>query len=95
MEPVLILGKDKFAGIDVRITVKGGGQSSQVYAIRQALAKSIVAYTQKYVDEQSKKEIKDTLLAYDRTLLAADPRHREAKKFGGPGARGKYQKSYS
>lgn len=46
------------------------------------------------VDEQSKQELKDILLAYDRTLLAGDPRHREAKKFGGPGARAKYQKSY-
>ena len=46
------------------------------------------------VDEASKKEVKDILLAYDRTLLVADPRHRESKKFGGPGARGKVQKSY-
>jgi small subunit ribosomal protein S16e len=45
------------------------------------------------VDEASKKEVKDILLAYDRTLLVADPRHREAKKFGGS-ARGKVQKSY-
>ena len=44
------------------------------------------------VDETTKKEIKDKFMAYDRTLLAADPRHREAKKFGGPGARAKYQK---
>ena len=47
MEPVLLLGKDRFAGIDVRIRVTGGGKSSQVYAVRQALAKSIVAYVQK------------------------------------------------
>lgn len=33
-------------------------------------------------------------MAYDRSLLAADPRHRESKKFGGPGARARYQKSY-
>jgi small subunit ribosomal protein S16e len=46
------------------------------------------------VDETSKKEIKDILLGYDRTLLVADPRRREPKKFGGPGARGRYQKSY-
>ncbi len=45
------------------------------------------------VDEASKKEIKDILIAYDRTLLVADPRHREPKKFGGS-ARAKYQKSY-
>jgi hypothetical protein len=32
------------------------------------------------VDEQAKKEIKDILLAYDRTLLVADPRRCEPKK---------------
>lgn len=46
------------------------------------------------VDEASKKEIKDILLTYDRTLLVADPRRTEPKKFGGPGARARYQKSY-
>jgi small subunit ribosomal protein S16e len=46
------------------------------------------------VDEQSKKEIKDILVQYDRTLLVADPRRCEPKKFGGPGARARYQKSY-
>ena len=46
------------------------------------------------VDEQSKKEIKDVLLAYDRTLLVADMRQPEPKKFGGPGARARFQKSY-
>ena len=66
----------------------------QIYAIRQALAKAIVAYYQKFVDEQSKKELKEQLVAYDRNLLVADPRRREPKKFGGPGARSRYQKSY-
>ena len=46
------------------------------------------------VDEASKKEIKDILVQYDRTLLVADPRRCEPKKFGGPGARSRYQKSY-
>merc|ERR1712107_683045 len=36
MEPVLLLGKDRFADIDIRIRVKGGGHVSQIYAIRQA-----------------------------------------------------------
>merc|ERR1712058_140309 len=58
-EPILLLGKDRFADIDIRIRVKGGGHTSQIYAIRQALSKSLVAYYQKYVDEQSKQEIKD------------------------------------
>ena len=49
-------------------------------ALRQAIAKSIVAYFQKFVDEASKKELKDILLSYDRTLLVADPRRCEPKK---------------
>ena len=93
-EPILILGKEKFANVDIRIRVKGGGYTSQVYAIRQAISKAIVAYNQKFVDEVAKNEIKAALLNYDRTLLVADPRRSEPKKFGGPGARAKYQKSY-
>jgi small subunit ribosomal protein S16e len=31
MEPILLLGKEKFAGVDIRIRVKGGGRISQIY----------------------------------------------------------------
>ncbi|XP_046861366.1 40S ribosomal protein S16-like [Xenia sp. Carnegie-2017] len=93
-EPILLLGKERFEGVDIRVRVKGGGHVSRVYAIRQAIAKSLVAYYQKFVDEASKKEIKDILTQYDRSLLVADPRRSEAKKFGGPGPRARYQKSY-
>jgi len=94
MEPILLLGASRFQIVDIRVRVQGGGYTSQIYAIRQAIAKSLVAFYQKYVDETSKKEIKDILLSYDRTLLVADPRRRESKKFGGPSARARYQKSY-
>ncbi|KAJ1565236.1 40S ribosomal protein S16 [Nowakowskiella sp. JEL0078] len=77
-EPILIVGKERFANVDIRVRVKGGGQVSQIYD----------------VDEQSKNEIKQTLVTYDRSLLVADPRRCEPKKFGGPGARARYQKSY-
>merc|ERR1712046_492541 len=53
-----------------------------------------VAWYQKYVDEASKKEIKEILHTYDRSLLVADPRRTEPKKFGGRGARARFQKSY-
>jgi small subunit ribosomal protein S16e len=114
-EPLLVLGKDRFAGVDIRIRVKGGGMTSQIYAIRQAIAKAIVAFYQKCtylhspyevfqsynwlcafffldVDEASKKEVKAILTSYDRTLLVADPRRCEPKKFGGRGARARFQK---
>merc|ERR1711939_427252 len=32
------------------VLLRGGGHTSQVYAIRQAIAKGIIAYYQKYVD---------------------------------------------
>merc|ERR1711962_411820 len=57
-DPLLIVGKERFAGVDIRIRVSGGGRIAQVYAIRQAVARGLVAYYQKYVDEQSKQEIK-------------------------------------
>jgi len=93
-EPLLILGEDKFAGIDIRIRVRGGGYTAQIYAIRQCIAKALVAWYQKYVDEASKREIKEKLVTFDRSLLVADPRRCEPKKFGGKGARARYQKSY-
>ncbi|ORY79905.1 40S ribosomal protein S16 [Protomyces lactucae-debilis] len=93
-EPILVLGLDKFAGVDIRCRVTGGGHVSQIYALRQAIAKAIVAYYQKFVDEQSKNELKKALIAYDRTLLVADPRRSEPKKPNGKGARSMSQKSY-
>ncbi|RGP63110.1 30s ribosomal s9 [Fusarium sporotrichioides] len=82
-EPLLVVGLDKFANVDIR-----------VYAIRQAIAKSLIAYYQKFVDEHSKNLLKQALVQFDRTLLVADNRRCEPKKFGGPGARARFQKSY-
>ncbi|KAL0922234.1 40S ribosomal protein S16 [Dendrobium catenatum] len=93
-EPILLAGLDRFRGVDMRIRVRGGGKTSQIYAIRQSIAKALVAYYQKFVDEHSKKEVKDIFIRYDRTLLVADPRRCEPKKFGGRGARARFQKSY-
>lgn len=84
----------RFMDVDIKVRVQGGGRVAQIYAIRQAISRALVAYYQKYVDEASKKEIKDMLVQYDRTLLVSDPRRCEPKKFGGPGARARYQKSY-
>jgi small subunit ribosomal protein S16e len=94
LEPVLLLGAKAFSGIDIRVRSRGGGYTSQIYAIRQAVARSIIAFHQKFVDENSKRELKEKLLQYDRTLLVTDPRRCEPKKYGGPGARARRQKSY-
>jgi small subunit ribosomal protein S16e len=57
-EPILLLGLKRFQDLDVRVSVRGGGYTSQLYAIRQAIAKGIVAYYQKFVDETQKREVK-------------------------------------
>lgn len=93
-EPILVAGEESFAPLDIRVRVKGGGHTSQVYAIRQAIAKAVVAYYSKYIDAYSAMELKKKLVAYDRTLLIADPRRMEPKKFGGAGARARRQKRY-
>jgi small subunit ribosomal protein S16e len=93
-EPVLIVGQDKFSNLDIRIRVKGGGITAQIYAIRSAIAKSVVAYHAKYVDEQSKNELRKILIEYDRNMLVSDPRRCEPKKYGGRSARSRFQKSY-
>ncbi|MBU0586162.1 30S ribosomal protein S9, partial [Candidatus Micrarchaeota archaeon] len=59
----------------------------QAQAARVAIAKALVDYTQ---DEALKK----TFLDHDRSLLVDDVRRVEAKKYKGPKARARYQKSY-
>ena len=93
-EPILLVGGNKFKDINIRVRVQGGGPSNQIYAIRQSIAKALLAFYQKYHDEQSKRELKEIFLQYDKNLLVTDPRRCEPKKFGGKGARSRFQKSY-
>ena len=78
----------------MRVRVTGGGQANQIMAIRMAIAKAVLAFAQKYSDESEKREMKELLIQYDKGLLVADPRRCEPKKFGGRGARARFQKSY-
>merc|ERR1712025_1232746 len=48
-EPLLVVGEDRFKGVDIKIKVSGGGRVAQIYAIRQAISKALVAYYQKFV----------------------------------------------
>ena len=78
-----VLGKVNF---DAVISVKGGGEKSQIDAARLALAKAIVKFT-------NSKELTEAFLAYDRNLLVADVRRKEAYKPGDSRARAKRQSS--
>ena len=80
-----ILGEGKFK-FDVAISVKGGGEKSQIEASRLALAKAIIQVS-------SSKELRDAYLEYDRNLLIADVRRKEANKPGDSKARAMRQSS--
>ena len=93
-EPILVLGVEHFKNLAIRVRVNGGGPVAQLYAARLAISKALVAWNQKYVDEESKDRVRKSLMDYDKQLLVADDRRCEPKKYGGPGARARYQKSY-
>jgi small subunit ribosomal protein S9 len=85
-EPLLLSG-ERAKGVDVHVKVNGGGFMGQAEAARMAIAKGLVQWTRS-------SELRKTVMNYDRTMLAGDPRRKEPKKFGGPGARRREQKSY-
>lgn len=90
-EPIMILGEGLFKGLDMNIKVAGGGHVSQIYAVRQAISRGVLASVK---DEAARSELRAKLVSYDRQLVVSDPRRCEAKKFGGRGARARRQKSY-
>jgi small subunit ribosomal protein S9 len=87
-EPLVIahdvLGDLKF---DIALNVTGGGIACQVEAGRLAIAKAIVRFTKK-------KEVQEAFLAYDRNMLVADTRRKEACKPGDSKARANRQTSF-
>jgi len=91
-----ILGEDNIK-FDVVIKMRGGGEKSQVEAARLALARAIIEFSKAEAKELSKekyKELKEAYLRYDRNLLVADVRQKEAYKPGDSKARAKRQTSY-
>ena len=87
MEPLILAG-DLAKKVDINVTVACGGIISQAEAVRLAIARALVEYSKS-------NSLKDTFLKYDRHLLVADTRRKEASKPNRHGqARAKRQKSY-
>lgn len=89
LEPLIVSNatNDQARQIDIKISVHGGGSSAQAQAVRSAIAKSIVATS-------GSEAIRKEYLDYDRFILIDDVRRVEPKKFKGPKARARFQKSY-
>jgi len=79
-QPLTLTGTaDKF---DARINVSGGGPSGQAGAVRHGIARALLV-----VDANLRPALKA------EGLLTRDPRMKERKKYGQPGARKRFQYS--
>ncbi len=86
-EPLRIAKECGIGGYDISVSVRGGGVESGIEAARLAIARALV--------KASKSEkLKKAFLSYDRNLLVADTRRKEAYKPNDSKARKKRQKSY-
>jgi len=86
MEPLQLSG-DVWKNVNIDVSVSGGGFMGQADAARMAIARGLIKWSKS-------SGIKQIFEEYDRTMVAGDPRRKEPKKFGGPGARRRVQKSY-
>ena len=87
MEPLLQAGEDVWKKLDMDVKTSGGGYMGQAEAARMAVANALLKWTKS-------SHIRTVFTEYDRTMIVGDSRRKEPKKFGGPGARAKKQKSY-
>jgi small subunit ribosomal protein S9 len=67
-------------GVDLVVNVRGGGLEGQAVAVRHALSRALVK-----ADEDRRPVLKE------RGFLTRDPRKKERKKYGQPGARKRFQ----
>ena len=82
------------------VRVKGGGFMGQSYAVATAISRALIGWTKNKKEPKDhpftktqRNEIRTKIEEFDRYLIKGDARRKEPKKFGGPGARGRKQKS--
>ena len=102
----IMLGPLEVAGdirnkIDLSVKVKGGGFVGQSYASAIAISRAMTGWTKSRKEPKDhpltrtiREDLRKRLTDYDKHLLSGDDRRKEPKKFGGPGARRRKQKSY-
>jgi len=87
MEPLMQAGDEVWKQLDIDVKVSGGGYMGQAEASRMAIANALLKWTKSA-------HLRTVFVEYDRTIIVGDARRKEPKKFGGPGARARDQKSY-
>lgn len=84
MEPLVLAG-DVTKSVNIDVILNGGGVMSGADATRLAIARALVSHS---------KGLREDFLDYDRNLLVADVRFKEACKPNDSKPRAKRQKSY-
>jgi len=87
MEPLIHAGEEVWKQVDMDVKTSGGGYMGQAEAARMAVANGLLKWTKS-------SHLRTVFAEYDRTMIVGDSRRKETKKFGGPGARARDQKSY-
>ncbi|HET7336898.1 MAG TPA: 30S ribosomal protein S9 [Candidatus Nitrosotalea sp.] len=102
----IMLGPLEVAGelrnkVDLSVKVKGGGFVGQSYASAIAMSRAMTGWTKSRKEPKDhpltrtvREDLRKRLTEFDKHLLSGDDRRKEPKKFGGPGARRRKQKSY-
>ena len=87
--------------IDVSVRVSGGGFMGQSYAAATAITRALIGWTKSKKDPKDhpftksiRTDLRKKIDEFDKYLISGDARRKEPKKFGGPGARRRKQKSY-
>jgi small subunit ribosomal protein S9 len=100
LTPINLLGENRNR-VDINVKVQGGGFMGQAFASAVAISRALTGDGKGGRDPKDhpltksmREEVRRKILEFDRHLLSGDPRQTESKKFGGPGARRRKQKSY-
>ena len=100
LTPVNLLGEIRNR-VDISVKVRGGGFMGQAFASAVAISRALTGEGKGGRDPKDhpltksvREEVRRKIMEFDRHLLSGDPRQTESKKFGGPGARRRKQKSY-
>jgi len=87
--------------IDISVRVSGGGFMGQSYAAATAITRALIGWTKNKRDPKDhpftksiRTDLSKKIGEFDKYLISGDARRKEPKKFGGPGARRRKQKSY-
>jgi len=87
--------------VDISVRVKGGGFMGQASAAAIAISRALIGWTKSKKEPRDhpltktiREDLKKRILEFDKYLISGDARRKEPKKFGGPGARRRKQKSY-